>query len=329
MLPSYPQRRVIHRRADRVFQAGPRSDNHQGMVELPDGLHGAYLRRELGPLIGRNTVAAALKDRRLTSFTRVVVVDAQRATGFLTRAAAALLCAGPDAALTGITALSLHGCTAADQAPVHVLVPYWRRLWKLPGTVIHHGDVQETVVVEIQGLRCVSADFALAAVLCRGAARSALACADQMLALCDDGEREEFRAWVSHQIAARPDPRGRRRGQALLDLATGLAESPPESWTLLALVEAGFPLPVPQFRIVDAAGREIYRLDLAWPNLRICVEYDGYVAHELQAARDARREQDLRRRGWIVIRATAEDLKDFSRVISEVEAAFRARGVAA
>ncbi|HKS49385.1 MAG TPA: DUF559 domain-containing protein [Amycolatopsis sp.] len=54
--------------------------------------------------------------------------------------------------------------------------------------------------------------------------------------------------------------------------------------------------------MLDISGRELDRLDFAWPELRIAVEYDGYAAHESRWERGADREEDLRRSGWIVIR---------------------------
>lgn len=299
------------------------------MPELPNGLHGAYLREELASLVGDAALRAALTDRRLLRFARSVLLDANRATEFLTRAAASLLYGGPDAALTGHSALALHGCSAADDAPIHVLVPYRRELRRRSGVVVHHGRMVEADVEEIEGLRIMALDFALAEVLCRGSRRAGIACADQALNCCEGAARAEFRAWTEYRIAERPDPRGRRQGRALLDLATGLAESPPESWTLLMLVDGGFPPPEPQFRINDISGREIYRLDLAWPELLIAVEYDGYAAHEDRQAFDAQREEDLRRRGWIVVRANAADLAHPGRLLAEVAAAFRMRGMAA
>ena len=103
----------------------------------------------------------------------------------------------------------------------------------------------------------------------------------------------------------------------------------PGPLALLDLVGGGLPVPIPQFRIVNFAGDEIYRLDFAWPELRVAVEYDGYAAHEGRQEQDEAREADLRRRGWIVIRADASDLKDPRRLIAEVRAAFRVRGLAA
>lgn len=49
----------------------------------------------------------------------------------------------------------------------------------------------------------------------------------------------------------------------------------------MLIIERGFPLPEANFSLLSPAGKEIYRLDLAWPSLRIALEYDG---HELRAA---------------------------------------------
>ncbi|WP_246258293.1 DUF559 domain-containing protein [Amycolatopsis anabasis] len=299
------------------------------MKSLPEGLHGAYSRADLVLTIGANALRAVVRHGRLESFGRGVLIDPRRSGEFRTRAAAGLLLAGPHAALTGHSALALHGCSAAETAPIHILLPYDRRIRSRPELTVHYGEFAERDVLKLAGLRVVRPDFALAEVLCRGARRAGLACADQLLGLLPERARPEFRARTEGRIAARTDPRGCQQALALLDLATGLPESPPESWTLLALVDAGLPVPVPQFSITNLADEEIYRLDLAWPELRIAIEYDGYEAHEGRQERDEARDADLRRRGWIVIRVGARDLKDPCRMIAAVEAAFRARGMAA
>ncbi|HKS47941.1 MAG TPA: DUF559 domain-containing protein [Amycolatopsis sp.] len=264
----------------------------------------------------------------MASFSRDVFVDPHRATEFHTRAAASLLYAGSEAVLSGHSALVAHGCSAADPAPIHVLVPYHRNLGSRPGLLVHNGRFEWQDVTEIAGLRVLAVDVALAEVLCRGDRRSGIACADQALALLPENERAEFRAWTAERIRTRDDPRGKLRGVALLDLATGLAESPAESWLLLSLADAGLPVPQPQVQIFDIAGNVIYRLDFGWPEPRVAVEYDGYAAHENRKERDVARDEDLRRRGWTMIRADAADLKDPSRVVAAVRAAFRARGFA-
>ncbi len=109
--------------------------------------------------------------------------------------------------------------------------------------------------------------------------------------------------------------------------ASPRAESPPESWTRLLLIEQGFPLPEVNFSILSPVGRELYRLDLAWPLLRIAVEYDGHAVHAGREEQDEARDEDLRRRGWIVVHVRAADLAEPSRdVLAELRAAFARRG---
>lgn len=299
------------------------------MTQLPPGLHGSYLRAQLVRQLGPHAVRAAIKHGQLIVFAREVLVDTRVAASLITRAAAAQLFAGLDSVLTAFTALALYGCSAAPAGAPEVLVPYHRRLRTRSDLVVHHGRFVEQDVGEIAGLRVVSREYALAEVLCRRSRGDALACADQVLAMVPQHERAELRAAIEAQIMARPDPRGRRRGRVLLDLASGLAESPAESWFLLRLFDAGLPVPQRQHPVRDIGGRKIYRLDFAWPELRIVIEYDGYVAHHGREVRDGARAEDLRRRGWHVIRATSADLRDPTRVIAEVRTAFAARGAMA
>lgn len=266
---------------------------------------------------------------RLVAFAPGVVVEARRETEFLTRAAAHLLSAGPDAVLTSHSALAAYGCTTADTAPIHIRVPYHRQLRRRFGLVAHQGAYDAQDVEEIVGLRVLALDLALAEVLCRSPRRIALACADETLRLTTEVARAELHAWVEERVRARPDPRGRKQALQLLNLATGRSESPMESWMLLAAVDGGLPIPEQQFQVTDLAGNEVYRLDFAWPEVRVALEYDGYEAHEGRRELDAARDADLQRRGWIVIRADKTDLADPSRVIRAVEDAFRRRGLAA
>lgn len=294
---------------------------------MPDNSHGAYSRAELNGLLTPRRVDAAVDDGKLARFSRGVLVDPKRATEFATRAAAALLLAGPEAVLTRTSALAMHGCSAAEGDEIHVLMPYRRRIRRRPGVVVHQGCFEERDVERIGDLRVLALDVALAEVLCRGDRVQGIQCADQALAMFEGAGRAGFRAWTAARIRARPDPRGHRRGLALLDLATGLAESPMESWLLLTIADAGLPAPEQQFEVFNLAGKAVYRLDFAWPQLRIASEYDGYEAHETRRERDAARYEDLRRRGWIVIRADADDLKDPARVIAAIKDAFRQRGM--
>jgi hypothetical protein len=107
-----------------------------------------------------------------------------------------------------------------------------------------------------------------------------------------------------------PGSRRVRRARELVELADGRAESPPESWVRMILHDAGVPAPVIQHEVrVD--GRVLARLDMAWPEIKLYLEYDGREAHSTDEAflRDRRRQNDLLALGWVCLRFTAEDLR--------------------
>ena len=103
------------------------------------------------------------------------------------------------------------------------------------------------------------------------------------------------------------------------------AESAPESRVRVALVLAGLD-PVPQFH-VQHRGEFLARVDLAWPEAKLVLEYEG--AHHFDAeqiARDDVRYAVLAAAGWRVIRLSAPDLRDLDAVVRRVREALAARG---
>ncbi|MFJ8580638.1 endonuclease domain-containing protein [Micromonospora sp. NPDC093277] len=122
---------------------------------------------------------------------------------------------------------------------------------------------------------------------------------------------------------------GRRGWRSLLravDLADAGAESPQESRTRVRLVLAGLPRPRTQW-VVSERGRFVARLDLAWPECKVAVEYDG-LWHDgpEQFHRDRRRLNRLLGAEWIVLHVTAKRLRDdFDGILAEVRAALRSR----
>lgn len=296
------------------------------MVPLSGGLHGAYLRSRVVAEVGEQAVRSAVRNGQLRVFWRCVLVDTTRVLDRRTVAAAALLVCGPDAVITGPTAAHLHGCTAVDDRRTHVLVPYGRNPRPKDGLVVHHSDPFRDDIVELDELRVLVLPRVISELLCTVRPGDALAVTDQALALLPEEGRETFRGRIQQQLARRPDPRGTVRGGRLLGLATGRADSPPESWLLWAIVDLGFPPPESNWCVRSSDGRVRYRVDLAWPELRIAVEYDGYATHVDRHAEDAARAEDLRRRGWIVIRVTIDDLQSSDRLNAELRAAFERRG---
>jgi hypothetical protein len=254
-----------------------------------------------------------------------VVVEEQRLFDPWTRAAAALLAVGPDGVITGVTAARLHGCRAVESADTHVLVPYGHEGESRNGLVIHHGGFFTDAVEVLDGIRVLDITRVTADVLCSSRDQDGLALADEVLRLAG-AEHERVRKEIAAQVAARQDPRGTVKAATLLDLASPYSASPAESWFRLRLIDLGFPIPEVNWRLMGLDGELVYKLDLAWPALRIVVEYDGYEAHVGRSEADAARAQDLRKRGWIVIRAAAADLSAPGRVARELREAFRIRG---
>ena len=213
----------------------------------------------------------------------------------------------------------------AEGTDIHVTVPYERRVKSKPGLVVHQGIYAPADVVELDGLAVFSLDRALADFLCDGDKRTAFAALDEAMRGLPPDHCRKLRENVRDRVVDRRDKRGIHRALVLLDLATGKAESPPESILRLIVVEAGFPVPDAQHEIMTIDGRRLYVLDMAWPARRIALEYDGFAAHEERRGYDEERDQRMAGRGWITIRATAADLRDPSRILKELSDAFRLR----
>jgi hypothetical protein len=110
------------------------------------------------------------------------------------------------------------------------------------------------------------------------------------------------------QLARRPSGRGSARARAVLPVANPLAGSPMESVVRWLFHDAGLPAPVLQYEITDSAGRFIARVDFAWPDRRVLVEFDGNVHRDREVfVRDVRRQNMLVAEGWTLFRYTSAD----------------------
>lgn len=120
---------------------------------------------------------------------------------------------------------------------------------------------------------------------------------------------------------------GPGRARDLVRLVDAGAESAMESRLRVLLVLAGFPQPVAQFEVVACGRRR--RLDLAYPDLKIAVEYDGdhHYVTEAQKHADIEREMSLRTEGWEVIRVVSRGIyRDPAGTVKAVAAALERRG---
>ena len=117
-----------------------------------------------------------------------------------------------------------------------------------------------------------------------------------------------------------PRSRGSRVARDVALLADGLAASPQETRVRLLLHHAGLPAPVAQFQVFDAEGF-VARVDFAYPEIRLAIEYDGlWHAEPKQFAKDRRRLNRLSAAGWRVIFVTAADLLHPERLVARLVA---------
>jgi very-short-patch-repair endonuclease len=97
-----------------------------------------------------------------------------------------------------------------------------------------------------------------------------------------------------------PNARGVGQLPAVVRLANPLSESPMETRIRLALERGGLPRPVLQHPVGP------YRLDLAYPDRMLAMEYDGREHLTPERARhDLARQAFLTRAGWEVLRFPA------------------------
>jgi very-short-patch-repair endonuclease len=81
---------------------------------------------------------------------------------------------------------------------------------------------------------------------------------------------------------------------------------------------------VAQFKVHDG-GRRVARVDFAWPEHRLALEYEGiWHGERQQVARDRNRLNRLTAAGWRVLFVTAADIRDPERLLERIRQALAA-----
>jgi hypothetical protein len=188
--------------------------------------------------------------------------------------------------------------------------------------MVHRTDLCPGDVVEREeGIRITTMDRTAWDVAALEKVKDAVACLDAM------AFAGELTDQALRRLAGSATGRwGSRRVRRALSLVDGRAQSPPESWVRVACHLAGLPAPVPQFVVIEG-GVFLGKVDLAWPEARLIVEYEG--PHHFDAAQieeDDARYAALRAAGWRVIRLANADLRDLDVVVDRIRAALRHGG---
>lgn len=119
--------------------------------------------------------------------------------------------------------------------------------------------------------------------------------------------------------AEQPGARGVRGLAEVVALADPRAESPPETRLRLLLHRAGLPRPEVQFRVEDEYGFVVARVDLAYPDAKLAIEYDGSTHFDhRRALRDRDRDLELGDLGWDTMRFGRDDLEARPRTMGRI-----------
>ncbi|BBY33171.1 hypothetical protein BST33_16430 [Mycolicibacter minnesotensis] len=134
---------------------------------------------------------------------------------------------------------------------------------------------------------------------------------------------------VEAVIAARRGARGLNRLRQFLPLVDPGAESPQETRTRLALIDAGLPCPETQIVVLDGYGGFVGRIDMGYREFNVGIEYDGaqHWTDPVQRQGDIDRQAALAEHGWLIVRVSAEMLRyREATMIGRVLDAMRAAG---
>ncbi|WP_458199620.1 DUF559 domain-containing protein [Blastococcus deserti] len=249
---------------------------------------------------------------------RDVYADARLEVTHLVHAVGVHLLTPPEAVFGGLTAAALWGGDgfAGRDDPVEVVVPPGVRWRPSPGVAVRTAWLDGDVVRPQRALPRTSRVRTAVDLVRRGQVDDGVVLLDRLVAagvvqLLD----------VRDAVIALPRCRGSRLAREVADLADGLAESPQETRLRLLLLRAGLPAPTAQHRVFDEEGF-VARLDFAYPDRKVAIEYDGaWHAEPRQFARDRRRLNRLTAAGWRVIFVTAADLRDPERLVRRIAAA--------
>jgi hypothetical protein len=220
----------------------------------------------------------------------------------------AVVAAGPQAVLGGVTAARLDGLTGFEDRAIHLLVPASRQVRTgVPGAVVHRSRILGADDIHPARL---PPRTRIARSLLDAAAWSGTA----------DGARSLLAAGVQQRLV-RPDhladvvkrlPRLRRRSlivAALADIAGGAHALSELDFCRLC---RRYQLPPPDRQVMrlDGAGRRRW-LDAYWDAARLVVEVDGLWHMEAAAWwADMRRDNDLTITGHRVLRFPAFAVRD-------------------
>lgn len=233
------------------------------------------------------------------------------------RARAVVLQAGTDVVLSHVSGLPEYDAPVwgLDLDEVHLTRDDGKVGRREAGVCQHSGAIAEGDVVVRNGVRVMSATRLALEATTVGGLEASLCVVNHLLhqghtTLADLADRyASMKQWPRTLTT-----------DLVLRLSDARVESVGESRTFHLCFRHGVPLPEPQYEVRDPATGEAWRLDFAWPELGVWLEFDGKVKYEALlkpgerasyvVVREKEREDRIRRiTGWRCIRLTWDDLQ--------------------
>ncbi|MGV0741081.1 hypothetical protein [Mycolicibacterium sp. XJ870] len=275
------------------------------------------------PFIGSEALAAGaltrheLRTRFVAVHRDVYVAKGTKPTAVL-RAKACWLRSRRRGVLAGFSASALHGARWIDPAlPAFVINNNSRRPAR--GIVTWADAIDDDEICQIGDMRLTTPARTAVDLACKFPEDTAVAAIDALA-------RAARLKVADIELAAQRHPgrKGIKQARASIALVDPSAESPQETWLRLLVVRAGYPRPATQHPVYNEYGAVIGVVDLAWPDLKIAVEYEGRHHTDPEVLRkDIARVDEMIENRWIVIRVTCRD--GAANVLGRIAKAWAAR----
>jgi hypothetical protein len=258
-----------------------------------------------------------LRSRAWRRLFRDVYVCAEVPVTHQLRAVAAAGLLVPGSVVTGRSAAVLWGLPAAERDDdVELTVPPDSAVCRVPGVTVRRRLLDPAALTVRRGTRVTTAEATAVDLVRTGTLDEAVVLIDRLV------QTKVTDLDLVRAAAAGASGRGCSQVRAAAALSDGLAQSPPETRLRLLLHRSDVPRPVAQFTVRDAAGF-VARVDFAWPDRKVAVEYEGAWHGESpqQVEADRTRLNRLTAAGWTVIFVTAGDMRRPERVVARIAAA--------
>lgn len=237
------------------------------------------------------------------------------------RCTALVAATGAGVTFSGLTALELWGGVESDPRCVELTIPDDAHQIRRLGHRCRRRGLSPEDVATLHGLAVTTPARTFVDVADRLSVPRLVAVGDDLLA-----RRLVSRADLEVAMRQSSGQRGVRKVRQAVPLLDARAESPRESLVRALLALGGFVAPEVQWEVRDGRGRFVARVDLAYVDERIAIEYDGehHLSRERQAV-DARRRLELGAEGWLVVTVVSEDVRQPRSLYAKVDRALRAR----